>query len=1150
MRIYLLASIIGFSFSLFSQKSNFRNSLVVPAFTFNSVLEEGEIYKMEISESGIYKLTYDYLKSLGVNPDNISAEKIQIFNNGSGRIKQYIDENYTDDLVEIPYFSSGLEDGKFGKDDFILFYAGGPDKWSFNTLRNYWEYDKNIYSNVNYCFIRFGIEKSKSIQKVDFKQNAYQTSDETDVYQVYEVDNINLLGSNIKTSGSGQDWYGDNISNNSERDFSDKFSQFSYLQEKGLNMRIIFAGRDANYSTLTFKPDNQKYEFGISNVNVDDVEAIFAKKIDESRYFIPSSSTLKVKIQYNGESGWLDKLEVNGRKKANFSGTQMLISDKNLKSDTSAQFVINNADANLLIWQINDPKDIKSYNYELNNSQAKFSYSNKNNPVFVIFNKSGSYPTPGKSSKIENQNLHGINDAEMLIVYHKDFKTSAEKLAEYRSQHDDMYVYACDQEKIFNEFSCGKPDPSAIRDFARMLKIRNENFDFLLLVGDGSYDQRGIINNKDNFITVYETPGSLDPINSFPTDDYFGMVSNGDGNSLAGDMDVAVGRFPVRTAEQAEYSVQKLIDYESNPEYYGDWMNNFTLVADDEDENSDDAHFYGAEKISNYIQSKYPQGNINKIYADAFTQVQNAGGQRYPEVNEEINSNFFKGMFMFIYFGHGGPKGLAQERILQHEDILSWNNKTKLPVLITATCSFTGFDDPSIVTAGEETFLKEKGGVVSLITTVRAVYAYSNDALIKSIFDVIFSNNQSKNLPIGEILRLAKNNLSSDTYNKRKFLLFGDPSMKMKFPQFGIKTLEINGNNAGISGISKDTLGALDKVYIKGEITGTSGQKVSDFNGTVYLTLFDKELTLKTKANDHNFSESNQYEFKLQKNILFKGKAQVVNGEFEISFIMPKDINYKFGNGKLSFYAIDEKLRQASGYFSNFTIGGTGDNIENDTDGPIISLFMNDTGFINGGITNSEPILLGLLEDESGINITGFSIGHDLSAVLSSDNTKIILNDFYQSDSDSYKKGSFKYPLSKLEPGRYSVEVEAWDIYNNKSTEKLDFVVIDLENEELKKVFNFPNPFSENTFFRFEHDLADSNLDIEIYIYSMRGELVKNITKTEFSPGFQISDIFWDGTNNAGNKLASGVYVYQIKVLSDEYNIKRESKFEKLIIIK
>ncbi|HEB62765.1 MAG TPA: type IX secretion system sortase PorU, partial [Bacteroidetes bacterium] len=649
---------------------------------------------------------------------------------------------------------------------------------------------------------------------------------------------------------------------------------------------------------------------------------------------------------------------------------------------------------------------------------------------------------------------------------------------------------------------------------------------------------------------VYETKRSLDPINSFPSDDYFGLISYGEGKNLSGKLDISIGRMPVRTAEQADIIVNKIINYETNKEYYGAWKNNITLCADDVDEEWDITHIKGAESINYNLLNKYPTFNINKIYLDAFIQENNTGGQRYPEANKAINSSVFNGELMFVYVGHGGPKGLAQERVLQKDDINSWNNKTKLPLLITATCSFTGFDDPKVNTAGEVAFLKEKGGVIGLFSTVRAVYSSSNDALMRSTFNAFFSPESNRFLPLGDIIRIAKNN-TSGLENKRKFLLFGDPSMNLNFPKYNVKTTKINNKIITNDSVIIDTLSALEAVNIEGMIIDKNYELVNDFNGEIDITLFDKPTKLKTFANDFEGKESLRKEFYLQKNILFKGTAKVENGKFSLNFILPKDINYKYGQGKISYYAIADNLEKAAGYNNNISIGGTANNLISDKEGPQIQLYMNDTGFAYGGITDRNPVLLGFLEDESGINITGIGIGHELSAEMDNNSgNKIILNEFYESEMNNFRKGSFRYPLSKLEPGKHLIKVEAWDILNNRSEKIIEFIAVDGNSEKLKHVLNYPNPFSSMTNFRFEHDLPDQELDIAVNIYSMSGKIVKSISLNKTSPGYQISDISWDGTDDYGNRLANGIYIYKIKVFSPEYNISRESKFEKLVILR
>ena len=1133
--------------NLNAQNDRDHFSLRSPLFKDNSVLASGQIYKLKIEKSGIYKLTYSYLNSMGINPKQIEVSKIQLYNNGGGKLNQLVEETYTDDLLEISYFSSGLSDNSFDENDYILFYAGGPDKWYFNEVKNIWEYEKNVYSISNYVFLRLGVENHK-IMPDAISDNPGQSYSQTDVYSVYEEDKLNLLASYVSASGSGQEWYNLPVNRNSQIDFSSKFLDFKFSGET--NIKVDFAGRNSTGSVLSVIYEDNTSTFSISSVDVTDAEKTYAWKIEPIINFIPKQDKIDIKLKYNGDEGWLDKITVNSLGDINLQPGFQYISNKNIGEGNNANFVFNNTIQNLIVWDITDLDNIENVKFTTSNNSTIIPYNKRTNQSRLLaVNKEFNFPTPVSFEKIDNQNLHSISDADMLIVYYSDFEEAALKLAQYRSEKSGLNVYAIDQEQIFNEFSCGKKDPTAVRDFARMLKFKNESFNFLLLMGDGSYDARHLITDKDDFVVVWETEYSLHPIESYPSDDYFGMLSVGEGVGYKGDMEIAVGRMPVRSAEQANFAVQKVIDFESNSAFYGDWQNNITLAADDEDEGWDSTHFYGAEKIYDFLEEKYPTANINKIYLDYYEQEQNSGGQRYPDVNRDINNDIYKGILMFIYFGHGGPKGLAQERVMQHEDIDSWTNKTKLPLLITATCSFTGFDDPSVNTAGEEAFLRDKGGAISLITTVRAVFASSNDALVRSIMDAMFMDENSRFKPIGELLRLAKNT-TSESSNKRKFLLFGDPSMKLRFPEYKIITSHINSINVENPEYKADTLSAMEKVKIKGYIAGKDNQKLNEFNGTVNVTLFDKAQNLKTRGNDHDNDPSKQREFILQKNILFKGLAQVTDGEFSITFILPKDINYNYGYGKLSYYAINDNLEQSTGYFDNFIIGGTADSIDTDTEGPIISLYMNDRSFADGGITNDEPILLGDLVDKSGINITGLSVGHDLTLEKDSDGEKIVINDFYKSEKDNFTKGSFSYPFSKLDPGKYSLNITAWDIFNNKSEKRINFVVVDSDEQNIRNLYNFPNPFSSHTEFRFEHDLPDNNLDVLINIFSLSGKLVKSIQQTVYSQGYVVSDIEWDGTDDFGVKLANGVYIFNAKVFSQEYNIKRESKFQKLVIIR
>jgi len=472
----------------------------------------------------------------------------------------------------------------------------------------------------------------------------------------------------------------------------------------------------------------------------------------------------------------------------------------------------------------------------------------------------------------------------------------------------------------------------------------------------------------------------------------------------------------------------------------------------------------------------------------------------------------------------------------------------KLPVFITATCSFTGFDEPLRKSAGEHLILNPNGGAVALFTTVRSVYANSNQKLTSAVYNLIFNRVNGKALRLGDVLRESQNQLGSsltETKNTRKFALMGDPSMRISLPEHNISITEFQG--MPVSETRLDTVGALGKATLRGQVEShADGTLISNFNGTVALTIYDKPSELSTLVNDGLGVPMN---FTVKKNILYKGTASVQNGEFEVSFILPQDINFSYGPGSIHFYA-DDGQTDAIGCYDKLIIGGASTSVIDDTMGPEIDIFFNDRSFTFGGTVNKEPLLLVDLADENGINLSGTSIGHDITATLEDQNgEKIVLNEFYVPTVDKIGEGTVEYEMPALEPGPHKLYIKAWDILNNSSEEVTEFVVASSEDGFIDKVYNYPNPFSTNTNFMFDHDLSSANLDIVVNIYTISGKLVKSIVDNRFTSGTRIDDINWDGRDDYGNKLAKGIYLYKINLYAPELDVRRESEFRKLSII-
>ncbi len=812
-------------------------------------------------------------------------------------------------------------------------------------------------------------------------------------------------------------------------------------------------------------------------------------------------------------------------------------------------FNVSSADGSTIVWDVTDPTNVKQVLGNLNGSTFSFTTQTEALKEFVGFKSSATFATPSipENAVVGNQDLHASGQPDLVIVTHPTFKSAANRLALQRREQCGSGIVVVEIEHVFNEFSSGTKDVSAIRDYMKMLYDRaagdvSKMPRYLLLMGDGSYDPNS---TTDNFIPTYQSPNSVSPTQSFTSDDYFGILDDNEGGSIIDAanpdyIDVAIGRIPAKNASEANAYIDKIINYESRNSH-GSWRNTITFIGDDEDNNT---HFNQALGLAEYVESNYPVYNVDKIFLDAYEQVSTPGGSRYPDVKDAINRRIFSGTLILNYTGHGGINGWAHERIVDVNDVLSWENIDKLPVFVTATCSFSKYDDPAIVSAGEHCLLNPNGGAIALITTVRLVYSGDNATLNSSFLKKLYEFYESERPPIGKVLMETKNSVLSSTsdINSRKFLLLGDPSMSMAYPQENVFTTHVN--NIDVT-TGTDTLKALSKVSIRGDVKDDDGAKLTNFNGVVYPTIYDKAELISTLKNDPG---SNQAQFDLQRNIIYRGKASVTNGEFEFEFVVPKDISYNFGTGKISYYASDNTV-DANGFNNDVIIGGTAENYNTDEIGPQISVFMNDEKFAFGGMTDENPILLVKLQDENGINTVGNGIGHDLTAVLDDEtNNTLVLNEYYEADLDQYKSGEVRYPLSEMEAGRHRVTVKAWDVYNNSSDAYTEFVVAESAQLALSHVLNYPNPFTTNTSFHFEHNRPGDALYTQVQVFTVSGKLLKTIERNTISEGYRVDDISWDGLDDYGDPIGRGVYVYKVKVKSSLGEAAH--KFEKLVILR
>ena len=1114
-----------------------------------SILASGDFYKISVDASGVYRLDYNFLKDLGMDVDNLDPNNLKVYGNGGGNLPILNSADRPEDLIENAILVEGADDNNFNEGDAIIFYAEGPSRWEVDNDGNDLVWNQNVYDTKNYYFVTAAGGAGK---RISFDNSSTGSDGVTlnayDDFQRYELDRYNLLQESVNAEGSGQQFFGDIYRTQALYTY-DQFQFPSRVTSEPLRVKIRMALRSTRSSGTRYAVRINGTEQLGPTVNASGNSSLseYARPANTIHSFASNEESPSVEVEYLRTTdptaeGWLDYLQVDA-KRTELPATQQQFQFLNSVGNDAVRYQLG-FPANVTIWDITDPTAVEAE--EITN--GSFSDNSESLRRYVSFTGSD-YLSAEAVGKIENQNLHALNGTEMLIVYHEKFAEQVERLAQHRRDWSNLNVATAEISAVYNEFSSGRADAGAIRDFARHLYETDQQLKYVLLFGDASFDPRDLYEKGNHYVPTYQTEYSFSEINAYPADDFFALLSPDEGTPLlTGALDVAVGRLPAQTEREATILVDKIIRYDTEITTYGDWRNRLLFVGDDEDGG---IHTRDVDSVARVINNLNLNVNSEKVYLDAFQQISTPGGTRVPNASESINNNLFKGVLSVIYLGHGGPKGWTQERVLKISDILSWRNPEKLPLFITATCTFAGFDDPGIKTGGEEIIMSENGGAIALFSTVRPVQTSGNRVLTLATAELLYDP-EKRDLTMGQVLSESKNTSGAARSNSRKFFLLGDPAQFMALPRYEVVAETINGNTIE-SGV--DTIRALQRVTMTGRVQDFDGTLLEDFNGTVLPTIYDKAVTYQTLQQDPGSPLIN---FDLRNNIIFKGKASVTNGRFEFTFVVPKDINFNYGQAKLSFYAESDEMnrrRDAAGASFDVIVGGTDSNALADDEGPKVDVFMNTEDFVFGGLTGDDPVLLVKLQDDFGINVTGTSIGHDLTGTLDEDTRNTYrLNDFYEAELDDYTRGTVRFPLSDLEEGRHQISVRAWDVANNPGTGYTEFIVAGDGKIALDRVLNYPNPFTTRTCFQFEHGMDVGDLDVRVQIFTINGKLVKTLEQRINSPGSRLgldNCIEWDARDDFGDELARGVYLYRVQVrTADGAALEGESDFEKLVILR
>lgn len=1100
----------------------------------NSVLASGKWIRFEAPEEGIYKITKSTLTAFGMNPENIDPRTIKIYNNGGKVVPENLGQSRPNDLVENAITVVGEEDGKFDDNDYIIFYGRGSSFWDIDSDGKTISRFFNPYSKQNYYWITYGGANGKRMaNKLSLADQADYIQNSTDAFADWEVDKINL-------GKTGRQFAGDDFTQTvSSRTYMNKLDgristypinyNFSFIigSSTGVTLNVTENG------TQVFSQFLPGYGAALYTAGFGSIKSFsFSDALPDNR----SVLTFKVTPSSVTSVGYLDYFTLSYKKELKaFNDYLLFYSDP---VNNLIEYDLNGfSSSNINVYDVTDYSNVKIVtNSQISAGECKFKFNESATArsKYIAVGKDV-FKTPINPVEIQNQNLHAEQTgAKFIIITHKNFIDAAKNLKNYKENHAPIHIstYIADVDEIYNEFSGGQLDPTAVRDF---IKYAYDNWqitpEYVLLFGKGTYDYKNIEGYGDNFVPTWQSIESLSLVNSYSTDDYFVRVSGDDPV-----VDLALGRITCRNVEEANNIVNKIKDYELNQEK-GNWRNLITLVADD---GRTSTTYEGSEHTApseNLANIYFPKSfDINKIYSAAYPDVLTGQGRRKPLVNQAIINAINDGTLFLNYIGHGSPDLWAHEVIFEKSVSIPQLKNDKYFFLCAATCDFGYFDIPNFQSAAEALIMLPNTGAIASFTADRLVYSQINHALNYAFVQTLFGSPRDTlnlSIPIGKASFLTKR--TRVDINDQKYNIFGDPTLRLLIPQYSANIDSVNGQSLSVDVQIK----ALSKTKIEGRILKPDNTTWDDFNGEGLLTFFDSERTVL-------LDQIGNYPVTVQGGIIFNGRVSVNNGKFSADFVVPKDISYENKKGKVIFYFLNNSV-DGIGYSDNVIVGGTDSSVVNDGKGPTIEIYFDDVAYNNSYLVNPNPKLLVKLYDETGLNTTGTGVGHKLEGVLNDQITAPIdFTNHFKGDLDAGgKSGTIDYQFNNLQAGDYHILVKAWDVFNNLSEENSYFSVVEGNDLAIRNVYNYPNPFKGSTQFTFQQNLTKP-IDVKIKIYTIAGRLIKEIEKYNLNEKFVVID--WDGRDEDGDNLASGTYLYKLIVKSSDGEFQK-SVLGKLAVI-
>lgn len=1112
----------------------------------SSVLASGRWVKIQIENSGVYGLSRATLARMGFN----NPERVRVYGYGAPvKSNQLTAKDFIDDLPMVQ--TATRADGT------VVFYGQGPYSWKRSSTT--YIRDLNLYATAGTYFVT---EVADTVATRDFPATATPGTLSRLVTTTF-TDRLHHEVDLYSPGQSGAILVGEDFKFTPKRTFNFKLTDRA--EDDGpVNIETSFVAKTFTNSSSIEMTVNQDVLPAITGDRIpataNDAHYHGQESIGRRTVNV-SGDKMDITIRHSAsvsiQGAWLNYLAINYPRRLNIGADGVL--NFWLTSSTYSSYRLSGAPASgLHLWDVTDPLNIKTVDYKAeDNGTVCWTPNSINIAEYVAWTENAKLPEPTIGATISNQNLHAHQAADMVIITLPSMRAQAERLANIHraDKPDPLTVNVVDVEQIYNEFGSGTADPWAIRGYLKMIYDRAQaqgtNLRYALILGRPTCDTRGL---TDTFkaLGIQTIPAWYAPVMShalsdntgFGTDDFYAMLKDNSCYDMAkDDHDIAVGRMPVRSAKEATAAIDKLEKYLFKmPD--NDWRNRILLLADDQDNG---AHMKQAEAFQDAVNPDDNPGYVlNKVYQDAYELTNGT----YPEAREMMFKNLNDGVMLWIYLGHASTTSWGHEHQLTYNDINTRLFYKTLPVVFAGTCDFMRWDQNE-ESGAEMMFHNANGGVISMISASRPVFISENGKYTAALGRAFNrANTLSPDMRLGDFYRIAKNDIRDangkheSNSNRLRYALMGDPAMPLALPVNKVNLLTVEGVDVTADAgddARQAVVQALQQATFAGNITDADGNLMSDFNGSLSLTIYDADFSTTSRGNG---AEGEPVTFNQHGNKLFAGMTTVTDGTWQVKVPMPMEIDDNFRPALAGMYAWDTSTGvRAAGANNRFYVYGTATVETPDTIPPVINSFvLNHSSFKNGDMVNLSPTVLATVSDNIGINISSAGIGHQILLTLDDTKTYTDVTSYFKPSTDGSPSGTISYPLENLIEGQHTLRLRVWDTSGNSTTQTIEFVASPKASPTIYDVWTDAGPATNSANFYVSHDRPDQTATVTITVYNLLGAPIWSGSQTGPADMFTSTPVVWDLTDNAGRRVNRGIYLYRATITTDGERFDTASK--------